>query len=157
MRQARRNPGFLSTATQRDLAGVMALYEENYIRLRTLVPALARMPERAVSRVQGCVDLHLEIVERARYTTTLRLTCLFPDGAGGRRREPDLTLRICHDARTTEALAVPIAQPGAATNARETLQRCWRRNRFLHKWLGYCLRRGHRFATDRRTTSCDVA
>jgi hypothetical protein len=28
----------------------------------------------------------------------------------------------------------------------------WRMNRFLHKWLGYCLRQGHRFAPDREST-----
>ncbi len=30
-------------------------------------------------------------------------------------------------------------------DARRTLHRCWERNRFLHRWLGYCLYRGHRF------------
>ena len=149
MQQLRNNPRHLSTASHRDLAGLMALYEENYIRLRTLLPRIDRMPDQAVSRVPGCVDLHVEIRERARYTTTLNLTCLFRHGEEV-RREPDLTLRICHDARTAEVLNLQLRRPEPGSNARRTLLLCWQRNRFLHKWLGYCVRRGHRFHPGQR-------
>jgi uncharacterized protein len=149
MQQLRNSPRHLSTAAQRDLAGLMALYEENYIRLRTLLPHLAHMSGRAVSSVPGCVDLHVELRERARYTTTLNMTCLFRHGRE-LRREPDLTVRICHDARTAEVLDLHLRHTEAAPDARRTLQVCWQRNRFLHKWLGYCLRRGHRFPPDQR-------
>lgn len=144
MQQVENTPRHLSTPAQRDLGGLMALYEENYIRLRTLLPRLDAMPARGVSRVTGCVDLHVEIRERSRYTTTLNLTCLFTH-AGGMRREPDLTLRICHDARTAEVVDLSRRNAPLDENARQTLLRCWQRNRFLYKWLGYCLRRGHRF------------
>jgi len=144
MQQIKNRPRYLSTAAHRDLGGLMALYEENYIRLRTLLPDLGRMPDHAVSRAAGCVDLHAEIRERARYTTTLNLTCLFP-GVGGARREPDLRIRICHDARTAEVMDMRLRCLDAGGDARRTLTLCWQRNRFLHKWLGYCLRRGHRF------------
>ena len=30
-----------------------------------------------------------------------------------------------------------------------TLQEKWRMNRFLQKWLGYCLMQGHRFTPER--------
>lgn len=122
----------------------MALYEENYIRLRNLIPRPDAVGRRAVSRVAGCIDLHLEIVELARYTTTLRLTYVFDD-ASGERREPDLYVRVHHDARTAEAMNVSLPRGRYRFEAQRTLRRSWERNRFLHKWLGYCLRRGHHF------------
>ena len=144
MQTQRTVPRHLSTALRRDLPGLMALYEENYIRLRRLVPRLPRAGEVRVSRVAGCVDLHLEVLERARYTTTLRLTYVFDHGVE-RRREPDLLLRMHHDARTAEAMNIHLPRGRYRFDARRTLHRCWERNRFLHRWLGYCLYRGHRF------------
>ena len=144
MQQQRATPRHLSTALRRNLPGLMALYEENYIRLRRLVPRLPAEGEARISRVNGCVDLHLEVLERARYTTTLRLTYVFDDGAAT-RREPDLLLRMHHDARTAEAMNIHLPRGRYHFDARRTLHRCWERNRFLHRWLGYCLHRGHRF------------
>jgi uncharacterized protein YqiB (DUF1249 family) len=57
----------------------MELYESNYIRLRNLQPELDAMPAIAVSRVPGALDLHLRIIERCRFTTTLGLTYCFHD------------------------------------------------------------------------------
>lgn len=137
-------PRHLSTALRRNLPGLMALYEENYIRLRRLVPRMPAAGESRISRVSGCIDLHLEVVERAPYTTTLRLTYRFTD-TDRTRREPDLLLRMQHDARTAEAMNIHLPRGRYRFEARRTLHQCWERNRFLHRWLGYCLYRGHRF------------
>lgn len=149
MQQIRSQPRGLAPAAQRTLPGLMALYEENYIRLRNLVPRPDAVDGHAVSRVHGCIDLYLEIVELAPYTSTMRLTYLFDDGAG-QRREPDLFIRVHHDARTAEAMEVHMPRGRYCFDARRTLQRSWERNRFLHKWLGYCLRRGHHFPARER-------
>lgn len=144
MKPPRSQPRHLSTALRRNLPGLMALYEENYIRLRRLVPRVPEAGAVRVSRVPGCVDLYLEVIERAPYTTTLRLTYRFGDGDGA-RHEPDLLLRMQHDARTAEAVEIHLPRGRYRFDARRTLHRCWERNRFLHRWLGYCLHRGHRF------------
>jgi len=123
----------------------MALYEENYIRLRNLIPRPDTIGRHAVSRVDGCIDLHVEIIELARYTTTLRLTYVFLDEGDQERREPDLYVRVQHDARTAEAMNLHLPRGRYRFDARRTLRRSWERNRFLNKWLGYCLRRGHHF------------
>lgn len=144
MQQSRSQQRALSTASRRNFPGLMALYEENYMRLRRLVPRFDAIDGSAVSRVNGCIDLHVTIIERARYTTTLHLSYRFADGHGV-RHEPDLRVRVQHDARTAEAMEVHIGRGRYHFDARRTLQRSWERNRFLHKWLGYCLHRGHRF------------
>lgn len=145
MQPYRTTPRHLSTALRRNLPGLMALYEENYIRLRRLIPRMPAAGESRISRVSGCIDLHLEVLERAPYTTTLRLTYRFAEEEGAARREPDLLLRIHHDARTAEAMNIHLPRGKYRFEARRTLHQCWERNRFLHRWLGYCLYRGHRF------------
>ena len=47
-------------------------------------------------------------------------------------------------ARSAEALC-GLIQGHSGVDFGESLQKRWRRNRFLYRWLGYCLRRGHRF------------
>ncbi len=132
-----------------DLGELMAIYECNYIRLRQLIPDLAAAGAGGVSRVEGALDLHVRIVERNRYTTTLQLTYLFEDELGT-FPAPDIQVRIYHDARLAEVIGC-----GRLRGQREAGRNRWRRdsslddkwriNRFLQKWLGYCLRQGHRF------------
>ena len=61
-------------AKPRSFVGLMALYESNYLRLLRLVPELGRRDGCFRSRVAGDCDLHLEILDRSRYTVTLSLT-----------------------------------------------------------------------------------
>jgi uncharacterized protein YqiB (DUF1249 family) len=133
----------------RNFASLMELYENNYIFMRRLMPELDRLPERMVSRVPGAVDLRLEVLERCRYTTMLALTHTFEAVSGG-GTSPDLEVRIYHDARTAEALAnrglnrigIWQRQPQPDPNS---LAWRWEVNRFLFRWLRYCLAEGHRF------------
>lgn len=132
-----------------DLGELMAIYECNYIRLRQLLPQLTRMNGTALSHAAGALDLHLAINERNRYTTTLTLTYEFEDELG-RFLAPDIQVRIYHDARLAEVLRCGRlrGQRGASYDSGRrdyTLDAKWRVNRFLQKWLGYCLRQGHRF------------
>lgn len=127
----------------------MELYESNYIRLRNLVPELDALHPQVVSRVAGALDLHLHIVERCKFTTTLNLTYLFTD-AEGIFPAPDIRVRIYHDAQVGEVIACGRRRGlrHAEYNRmhhRYTLEQKWRMNRFLQKWLGYSLRQGHRF------------
>jgi uncharacterized protein YqiB (DUF1249 family) len=129
---------------------LMTLYESNYIRLRALVREPDALTGEQVSRVPSDCDLHLAVVERSRYTSVLRLTYLFED-ADGVVAEPDLELRVYHDARLVEACRCARWQrhPGLASlqsGLSSTLGERWRRNMLLNKWLDYCADRGHRFA-----------
>jgi uncharacterized protein YqiB (DUF1249 family) len=127
-------------------AALMEMYEVNYLRLRLLCPALSSMPDRAVSRADGALDLHLDVLERSVYTTTLRLTYLFEHRDPAARRSPDLEIRVYHDARQAEVLRR--AEHGRvieAASGRAGLELKWRLNRFLYKWLGYCRHQGHCF------------
>lgn len=133
---------------------LMDLYERNYIQIRRLLPVMPPAPIECVSRVAGGLDLHLRIVERCRYTSELILTYQFGQDDGAVIAEPNLQIRVYHDARQAEVMAAHLRHHAAfaidalgrdQAHGAPLLTR-WRINRFLYKWLGYCLHQGHRFA-----------
>jgi uncharacterized protein YqiB (DUF1249 family) len=137
----------------RDLPALMELYELNYILLRRLIPEHDLLADTSISSPQGALDLHLEIVERAPYTTTLRLTYLFRD-ADGPFPAPDVLVRMYHDAQVAEVITRGRRRGRRdaeydRSRERYTLERKWEVNRFLHKWLGYCLHQCHAFSPGR--------
>jgi uncharacterized protein len=128
---------------------LMSLYESNYIRLAWLVPNLNTVSGTLVSEVKGDCPLHLVMTERSRYTTTLSLTYLFEE-EGGIVADPDLQIRVYHDARLAEVQACArwhrhnVLESLRSQLTRELGDR-WLRNVMLNKWLDYCVERGHRF------------
>ncbi len=79
-------------ANARSFAGLMELYEQNYIRLRNIAPDLC-VADEMISSVPGHQDLYLSITERCKYTTMLRMTYQFEE-AGQPLFEPDLHLKV---------------------------------------------------------------
>ncbi len=129
---------------------LMTLYESNYIRLGWLVPDLRRATGSLTSAVPGQPALEISVLEQCRYTTTLGMSYLFDDGAAP-ARDPELEIRVYHDARLAEARGT------AADYAHRDLRRLaaavprdhghrWSCNVLLNKWLEYCAGSGHRFA-----------
>lgn len=150
----------------RSFSGLMSLYESNYIRLRQLVPGLERVEGAHCSSCDDDLPLHLEVLERTRYTATLQLTYLFArdasagdtvssaagDAADTARwlADPDLRLRVYFDGRLAEAMSLTsrhrhVILRRIAACHREELDSRWRHNMMLNKWLEYCLDAGHRF------------
>ena len=133
----------------RDLAELIRIYEASYVRLTKLVPDLPACDRMMISRVAGALDLHLEIVERQPYTTSLVLTYRFPD-RDGYVLEPNARINVYHDVRAAEVVshrrrrksrAIRRWTPGHTPE----LDRKWRMNRFLLKWLKFCTFQGHIF------------
>jgi len=127
---------------------LMTLYESNYIRLRAVVGDVRRLTGRSVSSAAGDLDLHVEALEHSPYTSILRLTYFFPE-AEATVAEPDLEVRVYHDARLTEASRCSrhvrhAALAGLQHGLPTALGERWRRNMLLNKWLDYCAERGHR-------------
>jgi uncharacterized protein YqiB (DUF1249 family) len=134
-------------------AALMDLYERNYINIRRLLPVMPPARAARVSRVSGGLDLHLFVIERCRYTSELILTYQFGQDDGAIVAEPNLRIRVYHDARQAEVMAAhPRHHPaftmeilaGHRADGAQIVLR-WKINRFLYKWLGYCLHQGHRF------------
>lgn len=128
---------------------LMELYEKNYMQLRLLIPQLKQGPiSTAVSRVPGCLTLYMQLTEQSPYTSTLRLTYRFVSRGEPNPRgiaEPDLYIRVYHDARSAEVLSGLLHGQQHIPRKTRGLEGSWKLNRFLYKWLRYLLFRGHRF------------
>ena len=136
-----------TAAKPRSFVGLMALYESNYLRLRRLIPEVDRLDGCYRSRVAGDCDLHIEILERCRYTVTLSLTYHFETDEG-LLIDPDMTVRVYLDGRLAEVMSVGGGQRHArlrklVNEHRRELDRRWRRNIVLNKWLDYLSEQGH--------------
>jgi uncharacterized protein YqiB (DUF1249 family) len=131
----------------------MTVYESNFIKLRQLIPLLDSLTEDTPTRISvssdDC-DLHLGVTRREPYTTTLNLTYWFPVADAVPVADPDLTVRVYHDARLAEAVAVAEEHRHAVLRElaiRHSLElgRRWRCNIMLNKWLDYLLEKNHGF------------
>ncbi|CDH44372.1 MAG: DUF1249 domain-containing protein [Candidatus Competibacteraceae bacterium] len=146
--------GLIQHDTPGTFAALMDLYERNYINLRRLLPVMPSVQTARVSRICGGLDLHLRVIDRCRYTSELLLSYQFDQDDGSVIAEPNLRIRVYHDARVAEVLAAQPRHPptfaadlfGCHPTHSASLFARWRSNRFLYKWLTYCLRQGHYFA-----------
>lgn len=139
---------WLQAAQPRSFTGLMALYESNYRRFERLAPELDLPFEAARSR-GAHATLHLRVVERCRYTTTVHLTYWFGEGEQA-QADPDLLLRVYRDAQLAEAISCDarsryVALAGVPEIDDDVLSAQWPRNLLLNKWLAYCLAQGHSF------------
>lgn len=127
--------------------GLMSLYESNYLRLLQLIPEIERLDGCFRSRVAGQCDLHVEILERCRYTVTLSLTYHFETAQGG-IADPDMTVRVYLDGALAESMSLGAKQRDerlrqlVSSHGRE-LDARWKRNIILNKWLEYLSDQGH--------------
>jgi uncharacterized protein YqiB (DUF1249 family) len=142
--------GFLARPRLKRLQDVQ---EDIFRQLQLLLPDDIAFHDQLRSRVAGSPLLRLEVLERHAYTTFFRLTYEFT-GDGLAAYEPDAHVRCYHDARMAEATSFSCEQgcrrdSHPAYPPRQLLQRAWRQNRALDRWLDYLLRQGHSVATMR--------
>ena len=125
------------------LSKLLTLYEQNYVQLRLLLPALKQLPVGVYwSRHPACLDLRVQVLEQARYTSTINLSYVF-DHSRLCRAAPDLQVRVYHDARSAEVLSGLIHGHRYTRRSVRSLIDSWQANRFLYKWLRYCRFREH--------------
>ena len=134
-------------ARPRSFVGLMALYESNFLRLQQLIPELDRLDGYSRSCDAGACALHVEIIERTRYTVTLSLSYFFYD-FDRRIADPDMKVRAYLDGRLVEAMSLRGDQRHAELRRLfrvhgQELDVKWRRNIVLNKWLEYLMDQGH--------------
>lgn len=132
-----------------NLAELFALYEQNYILFKRLAPDIAQLEGGYLSRTQRNVDLYLNVIEKSKYTTTLKLK-YFIRHSHHIDQTPNINIRLYHDARMAEVLLrnnagkeeiLPFNIPSHFSE----LEKKANINIFLEKWLHYCLGKGHFF------------
>jgi len=137
-----------------DLPAYHADCDANYLRLCKLLPELASREHWRYRMPHGALEL--AVLERSRYTTEVRLRARADGGDGTAAGDsrwlapPPITVRLYHDARMAEVVAVdgrgPLGESGidcAYPNPRmELADERQQANRFLGEWLGHCLANG---------------
>jgi uncharacterized protein YqiB (DUF1249 family) len=131
----------------RSFVGLMSLYESNFLRLLNVVPELDRIDGCFRSSVAGDCCLHVEILERCRYTITLSLTYRF-ETDDGLIADPDMRVRAYLDGQLAEVLSFcgDIRHEELRRLVRvhgQELDLRWKRNVILNKWLEYLIDQGH--------------
>ena len=127
--------------------GLMALYESNYLRLLRLIPEVHRLDGYYRSTVAGDCALHVEILERSRYTVTMSLSYFFYED-DVRVADPDMKVRLYLDGCLAEAMRFSGDHRHTELRRlsrahRHELDVRWRRNMVLNKWLDYLMDQGH--------------
>jgi hypothetical protein len=97
--------------------------------------------------VAGDCDLHVEILDRSRYTITLSLSYFF-EQEGVRVADPDMRVRAYLDGRMAEAMSYSgdHLHPEfrrLTRSVRHELDKRWRKNVVLNKWLEFLMDQGH--------------
>lgn len=137
-----------------DFVSLMDMYEDNFIKLRKLIPDMQHINDSCVSTSAGHLNLYLQILERSKFTTTLRLSYSFSD-KGETRLEPNLKIRIYHDAGLAEVMSGKLHHGKLVLDhlPSDALKQKWQLNRFLSKWLKYCLRQNHGFSVNKKVNT----
>lgn len=138
-----------TTVEPRTFASLMELYEDSYIKVRRLIPNIEDIDVGLMSIVHGGIPLLLKVVNRHKFTTTIFLTHRFEDGEEA-YDDPGLVVNIYHDARMAEVSVDDVVEKfRIELNCRQRtdlkLEKRWELNKFLNKWLQYCLQEGHKF------------
>lgn len=130
------------------VGALMSLCEENYAHLLRMAPELKAMAGSQCSRRAGHMDLYLQVLEHTPYTSLIHLTYYF-DHHDGQQPDPDVVLRVYHDARQVEVqeLNQQVLPMERLFEAPGLLNK-WRANLFVSKWLAFCVLQGHRFLVD---------
>lgn len=131
----------------RSFVGLMLLYESNFLRLKHLIPELDRLDGHYQSRVAGDCDLHVEILDRSRYTITLSLSYFFYEN-GVRIADPDMKIRAYLDGHLAEVTSLRHDHKHAELRRLTQVHGAelgvrWQRNIVLNKWLEYLMHQGH--------------
>ena len=155
---SKENLDYLSKVlSRRSFYGLMDLYEKNHALLCRLIPDLNKMPVKTESRVNHSPTLYLSIEKRCKYTTMLSITYYFEGADENKIADPDLHVRIYHDAKQVEAMSCK--QAGQITIDKQcNLPRTmidfkWENNLFLERWLKYSLAQGHIFSPENQVKS----
>lgn len=133
-----------------DLKEQMAECDANYIRIMKLLPGFSASEKREVALpFSGVVDqlvVILEVVEKFKYTSTVKVSQTFP-GNEQLYRVPVMLVRVYHDAKTAEVISyqshrhfAPCYElPNEKMYHRDEKSQL---NKFLAEWLSLCLEKG---------------
>ncbi len=128
-------------------AGLMTLYESNFIRLLKIIPDIQNIDGCFKSRGTDSSELSVEVLETSKHTVTLSITYIL-NTYEGFLSDPDMVVRAYLDGKQAEVLNIRKGKKIGALQRfviehKKELDRRWRLNIILNKWLEYLFDQGH--------------
>jgi uncharacterized protein YqiB (DUF1249 family) len=128
----------LYTQQSKTYTEVEALFEENYLKILQLIPALKAVKSHQCLVQNNSPNLYLLLENRFTHTGIFTLTHQI-----GLLNQPDIKFKIYFDARLLEVISVCKKtqlnkQHPHLSNCSDTNIR-WELNLFMARWLDYCL------------------
>ena len=144
-----RQPALMRKLTRRNLAPLMALYDENYQLFFRRVGAPRALPLNEEQVATGPFPLFLTLLEENPYTSTLLLTYRFVV-ENGEDEEPSAKIRLYHDSHQCEVMSMSQGESlrsflSLVKSGEENLDARWRLNLFLNHWLRHCIEQKYQF------------
>jgi len=125
-----------------NLNSVMRLYKSNHNKINALID-LFQLEEQLILKSESAeVTIQVDLIDRARYTTTIRMNYIFNDS---NIQIPNAVIRIYHDTNQTEVMSIQNKEyldclfSLTKYQGYSNIQARWVLNNFLHKWLTHCL------------------
>ena len=149
--QAEYPSNYIVAPRPQSFAGLMEMYEINYMHLRLLLGDLRNFEQGIIGTSANHLPLSVQIKDRSRHTLTLLLTYHFTNEQGEIvETRPDLLVRVCHDSLQVEVITHKCRFSDERVRywwgKPDSMLLCrWRMNRFLFKWLSYLRRQDYNF------------
>ena len=124
----------------RTFAGLMEMYEVNYMYIRNLLGDLRSSADVYRVEFDAAPPVWMSVIERTKYTVTLNLRYERME-AFSSEELPDVDVKVYLDALQAEVCALSKSSHSGQTQTNAllvSLEKRWKANRFLYKWLAYC-------------------
>lgn len=138
-------------------AGLMEVYETNYIHIRNLLGDVRSGTDVYRIEFDAAPAVWVRVFERTKYTATLNMRYAQMEGMCA-EEIPDIDVKIYFDALQAEVNA--LSRSGSSRSGDRVcpqvdpllanLDKRWKANRFLYKWLAYCVRKKTRIVCVRQ-------
>ena len=132
-------------------AGLMEVYETNFIHIRNLLGDVRSGTDVYRIEFDAAPAVWVRILERTKYTATLNMRYAQMEGMCA-EEIPDIDVKIYFDALQAEVNALSKSGSSKSGSSRSgdrvypqvdpllaNLDKRWKANRFLYKWLAYCV------------------
>lgn len=136
---------------------INTVFEQNYKKLMTLIPELwsLRTGRALKSRVEGYMDLNLDILKKQEDKITLALSHYYMHPSGDMIADPDMEIRVCRRNGWAEALTYQDMwgyKEAYLDKNRYNPKLKNYLNSFLTHWLKNCLAQGHKLKRNKSKT-----
>ena len=132
-----------ANAQPNSFAGLMALYESNFLKLMELIPDIRNYENFQIMRATGEENIYLVLFEKTKYTISFSMSYIF-QCQNGAYLDPDIKIKLYFDGSLAEVLSIKGKQNKnelmkLMDQNKGIINALWKKNIIFNKWLEYLL------------------